>query len=198
MTQNPARAVAVRKAVQQDAAADDAALMADARRRAALRLVQFDEASASMSTAQDDSTEQPVFEVSSSALGGDVDTAGSRLLLLANRVELRDPKGRVRARLPLEGIHHVEVRRRLSSAVLVLTDPEGVSLTLKGVRPASAARFRDAVATAKLPTTETSASSPTATALRRLDELAAMGLLTEKELQAKRSQLARHGVQRKG
>lgn len=79
-----------------------------------------------------------------------------------------------------------------------MTSTGGDSLVLKGVRPAAAARFRDAVAGLKRPTPSASSSTPTSEALRRLDELAAMGLLTEREVAEKRSLLARRSVQRRG
>ncbi|HXH57119.1 hypothetical protein [Iamia sp.] len=77
-----------------------------------------------------------------------------------------------------------------------MTGTGGESLVLKGVKPASAARFRDTVAGLKLPYPSASAK-PTSEALRRLDELASMGLLTEREVAKKRSLLAQRSVQRR-
>ncbi len=63
---------------------------------------------------------------------------------------------------------------------------------------ASAARFRDTVAGLKLAGDTNVAATPTAEALRRLDELAAMGLLTDREVAEKRLLLAQRWVQRRG
>jgi hypothetical protein len=98
----------------------------------------------------------------------------------------------------VDDIDRVEVRRRLTSATLVVTGTGGEQLVLKGVRAAAAARFRDTVAGLRLPAAGGAAATPTAEALRRLDELAAMGLLTEREVAEKRSLLAQRGVTRRG
>jgi hypothetical protein len=183
---------------QRAASEADAALLADRRRQAALRLVRDDDTAPAAGAGPAAPPEEvPLFEATTSALGGDVDAAGQTLVVWSDRVEQRDGRGRVRARLALEAIDQVEVRRRLSSATLVVTAVDGSSLVLKGVKPASAARFRDTVAQLRLADPSSSAT-PTAEALRRLDELAAMGLLTDKELAEKRSVVAQRGVQCRG
>lgn len=79
-----------------------------------------------------------------------------------------------------------------------MTGADGEPLVLKGVNPASAARSRDTVAGLKLPTEPKSSATSTSSALRRIDQLAAMGLLTDKEVADKRSLLAQRSVQRRG
>lgn len=175
----------------------DAELVADRRREAALRLVRDDEADVFSVDDRRGPTETPLFEATTSAIGGDVDAAGNRLVVWPDRVELRDRNDRPRAVIPVGAIAQVEVRKRLTSATLTVTGAGGESLVLKGVKPASAARFRDTVAGLTLPTPSAS-STPTSKALRRLDELAAMGLLTDREVAEKRSLLAQRSVQRRG
>jgi len=174
----------------------DAALVADRRRQAALRLVRDAEADAALIVDRREPAETPLFEARTSAIGGDVDAAGNRLVVWPDRVELRDRNDRARAVIPVDAIDQVEVRKRLTSATLTVTGAGGESLVLKGVKPASAARFRDTVAGLKLPSPSESAT-PMSEALRRLDELAAMGLLTEREVAEKRSLLAQRSVQRR-
>lgn len=174
----------------------DAALVADRRRQAALRLVRADEADTASIDDRCEPAETPLFETRTSAIGGDVDAAGNRLVVWPDRVELRDRNDRARAVIPMNAIDQVEVRKRLTSATLTVTGTGGEALVLKGVKPASAARFRDTVAGLKLPS-PTASTTPTSEALRRLDELAAMGLLTEREVAEKRSLLAQRSVQRR-
>ncbi len=198
MEMNQPHETAVPSAVR-DASQADAALAADRRRQAALRLVR-DSASAADPVSRDgrsEPAETPLFEATTSAVGGDVDAAGNRLVVWPERVELRDRHDRPRAVIQVDAIDQVEVRKRLTSATLTVTGTGGESLELKGVKPASAARFRDTVAGLRLPAPSAS-STPTSEALRRLDELAAMGLLTEREVAEKRSLLAQRSVQRRG
>ncbi len=181
-----------------DASQADAALLADRRRQAALRLFRDDDTDVASGNDRE-TADVPLFEATTSALGGDVDAAGNRLVVWADRVELRDRYDRLSASIAVEVIDQVEVRRRLTSATLTVTGTDGESLVLKGVKPAAAARFRDTVAGLKLPTASTpTAATPTAEALRRLDELAAMGLLTEREVAEKRALIAQRSVQRRG
>ncbi|MFP4512131.1 MAG: hypothetical protein ACLFRV_04185 [Acidimicrobiales bacterium] len=148
-------------------------------------------------TEMGDPVETPLFEATTSAIGGDVDTAGDRLLVWPDRVELRDRNDRVRALIPVDAIEQVEVRKRLTSATLSVTGTGGESLVLKGLRQASAVGFRNTVAELKLASASASAT-PTSEALRRLKELATMGLLTEREVAERRSLLARGSVERRG
>lgn len=144
-----------------------------------------------------DRAEMPLFEATTSAIGGDVDTAGDRLLVWPDRVELRDRNDRVRALIAVDAIEQVEVRKRVTSATLSVTGTRGESLVVKGLRRASAAGFRNTVAELKLASASASAT-PTSETLRRLKELAAMGLLTEREVAEQRSLVARGSMERRG
>ena len=177
----------------------DAVLLADRRRQAAMRLLR-DDAPEAAPIDNRSKPETPLFEATTSAIGGDVDMAGNRLVVWPDRVELRDRNDRARAAIPVEAIDQVEVSKRLTSATLTVTGTDGESLVLKGVKPASAALFRDMVAGLKLPSPTPSPAepaTPTSTVLRYLDELAAMGLLTEREVAEKRALLARRSVARR-
>ncbi|MDZ7734600.1 MAG: hypothetical protein U5R31_17310 [Acidimicrobiia bacterium] len=135
---------------------------------------------------------EPLLELRSSALGGDVDESGARLIVHADHLELRDSRDRVRGTVAVADIVRVEVRRRFSSTRLVVHGPDGRSLEIRGVKSRAVDRFRSTVADLKLPPEEVgTATMPTAAALRRLDELAAMGLLTPGELADRRASLAR-------
>ncbi len=105
----------------------DAALLADRRRAAALRLVSSGE-TAAIPDGDGDVGEPPLFEATTSAIGGDVDAAGDRLVVWSDRVELRDAKDRVRARVSVDAIDQVEVRKRLTSATLTVKGAEGEAL----------------------------------------------------------------------
>lgn len=178
-----------------DATADR---LADQRRQAALRLVQGAASMGTGATVAAEPQEAPLFEARTSALGGDVDAAGSRLVVWSDRVTLVDAQDRVRAELAIEAVVRVEVRKRLTSVTLVVTGRDGSILELKGVKPGAASRFRDTVSGLRLPGDARDTGSPTANALRRLDELAAMGLLTDKEVADKRALLAQRLVDRRG
>jgi hypothetical protein len=138
--------------------------------------------------------EPPLFEATTSAIGGDVDAAGDRLAVWADRVELRDGRDRLRGRVAVDAIDRVEVRKRLTSSTVIVTGTGGERLVLKGIKAAAAVLFRDAVAGLERPSPGTTAATPTAEALRRVDELAAMGLLTAREAAEKRALLARREV----
>jgi len=139
--------------------------------------------------------DEVLFEAQTSAFGGDVDDSGRRVVVLADRIEVRDARGRVRTEVAICEIAQVEARRRLSSAVLRIVGRDGTVLEIKGVKPAAAAQLRDTVAGLRLPLdTSPKAATPTAIALRRIDELAAMGLLTDAEVAAKRTLIAQGNV----
>jgi hypothetical protein len=178
-----------------EAAKADARLLADRRRAAAARALGSPGAASRPGPPVDElpaRNDDPVlYEVKASALGGDIDDAGKRLVVLADRVELRDAKDRVRESMPIGDIARVELRRRLSSATLVITSLADARLEVTGLRAGPAAEARQVIAGLRLPDDEPAdiASVPTAAALRRLHELAAMGLLSDTELAAKKAML---------
>lgn len=197
MTEMTARRTAHQTA-QQTSSRSDAALLDDRRRQAALRIVGDDRTAPEPATEQRSPDEVPLYEARTSAIGGDVDDAGNRLVVWPDRVELRDGQGRIRAVMALEAIDRVEVRRRLTSATVTVTGTDRRSLELKGVKTASAGRLRDTIAGLKLTPDTGAASTPTAEAIRRIRDLAAMGLLTEQEVAEKRALLAQRSSQRHG
>ncbi len=191
------------RSAQDAASVADAAILEEQRRLAAERLLSdassSDETSSKGNSSKgvitEDATAEdrgiPLFEAVTSPLGGDVDAAGDRLIVWQDRVEHFDGKGRLRESVPLDDIDEVVVKKRLTSAVLSVNGAGGVQLRIKGVKSSSATRFRDAVATIKLVGAAESGGSSTATALKQLDRLAAIGLLTDKEIAEKRAMLVK-------
>ncbi|GIU84965.1 MAG: hypothetical protein KatS3mg008_1740 [Acidimicrobiales bacterium] len=141
--------------------------------------------------------EAPLFEVKTSAIGGDVDRAGSRMLVYHDRLELVDHKGRKQGFVTLRDLDRMRVRRRLTSVSVEVGGAHGTLLKLKGVRPAAADELRRVIASLKLELMPLeNPSTPTASVLRNLNALAAMGLLTQDELAEKRAILSRQSVGR--
>lgn len=175
------------------ASAADAALVENKRREAAARLV--DGAGSlpdEVRRSHDADHVVPLFEAKTSPLGGDVDASGDRLLVWPDRVEHYDSKGRLLAGFELSGIEEVLVRKRLTSSTLTVRSTSGEEMKVKGVKSSNAARFRDAVATVKLVGASNGAGRvSTATALKQLEQLASMGLLTEREVADKRAMLVK-------
>lgn len=188
------------RSAQAAASVADAAILEEQRRLAAERLLSGGASPDRVSSGDASSTSKagddrgiPLFEAVTSPLGGDVDAAGDRLIVWQDRVEHFDGKGRLRESIPLDDIDEVVVKKRLTSAVLSVNGAGGVRLRVKGVKSSSAARFRDAVATVKLVGAAESGGTSTATALKQLDQLAAIGLLTDKEIAEKRAMLVNRG-----
>lgn len=141
--------------------------------------------------------EEPLFEVKTSAIGGDVDRAGSRLLVYADRVALIDERRRSGGTVSIRELDRMRVRRRLTSVTVELGSVDGKVLELKGVRPSAADELRRLLASLKLELMPLeNPSTPTASVLRNLNALAAMGLLTQDELAEKRAILSRQSVGR--
>jgi hypothetical protein len=131
-----------------------------------------------------------LFEATASSVG-DVDEAGKSLVVLTDAVELRERDGQVVVRVPIGDVRTVDIRRRLASTTVVVVADDHDPLELRGLRPALARDLRDAIAALLVPEHRDGAATPTVEALRRLDDLARKGLLSDKELIQRRSQLAR-------
>lgn len=201
---------------RQAASEADAAILAERRRVAALRLARSvaacpeDDSTTPHATPPQPSTttaatpapaqerpdidDSPLYEVTVSAFGGDVDGAGERLVAWPDRVELVDGKGRLRSSVAIDSIVDVRTRKRVTSSTVTIVRSDRQRLVVKGVRPAAAERFRDVVAIVKLGLSSRSNDDDSAELLRRLDDLAARGLLSERELAEKRLLLARRNL----
>ena len=175
---------------QRAASAADAELVAERRRAAAARLLAAGAVSPGPVEGDDGgAVDDVLLEVRSHALGGDIDDAGAgkRLVVLPDRLELRDGRGRVHGAVAVGEVASVAQRRRLSSSVLVVASTDGTVLKLKGVKGAMADALRDLVAELHLGSpvqallAEIDGGAPTADVLRQVDALATKGLLTQAE-----------------
>jgi len=161
--------------------------LARQRREAALRLSQ----AGTVDTPGVDASakaEAPYFEAKVSPVGGDIDSAGGRILVWPDRVEVIDATGRLDGRMPIDSIVKVAVSKRLTSVTLKVTGTTRRRLTIKGVKASDAAAFRGALADLRT-MTDSSQGVPTADALRHLKELVDIGILTDDEFAARRRQL---------
>jgi hypothetical protein len=81
---------------------------------------------------------EPLIELRTSPLGAEVDHIGDRLLVFADRVELRDRLDRIRQHLDGPAITDVVVQRKFTGAVLVVEGVDGSSIMTRGLRPEQA------------------------------------------------------------
>jgi hypothetical protein len=175
------------------AARADAAVLDEQRRKAAARLA----ASLKMAEVSPDADEpdeapadeDAVFELKASAIG-DIDEAGGRMVVTLDRVVLRDADGWERGAVPIAEIERVEVKRRFSATSIRIKGCES-TIKLKGVRQTRTVGLRAAIAELRFADDPNAPAATTAEALRRLDEQAQLGLLTEAELAVRRSAVTR-------
>ncbi|HMS90411.1 MAG TPA: hypothetical protein PKE56_18320, partial [Acidimicrobiales bacterium] len=122
--------------------------------------------------ASDKPGEAPYFEAKVSPIGGDIDSAGGRIMVWPDRLEVIDATGRLDGRMPIDTIAKVKVTKRLTSVTVKITGSTHRRLTIKGVKPADATGLRHALADLRtpnpdgsrgVPTADASASSPTRT-----------------------------------
>jgi hypothetical protein len=123
--------------------------------------------------------------VEASTLDLDVDRVGEELHVFAGRVELLDRTGRATRTVDRDQLTAVKVRKRLRSATLTIRST-GETIVMKGLDPNDAEAVRDDLLGLDRPPTRASE------ALQHLADLAAAGLLDDKDLAAKRSQLMRN------
>ncbi len=89
--------------------------------------------------------ERPLLELRPTVLATDVDRIGDQLVVLTDRLELRDRHGGLRRHLVLSDIVDVQVQRRLTSAVLVVHTRTATDMVIKGLRPEAAEEARAAI-----------------------------------------------------
>jgi len=80
----------------------------------------------------------PLIELRPSPLGADIDHLGDRLLVFADRVELRDRADHVRQVVAGTDIADVAVQRKFTGAVLTIVGHDGGSIVVKGIKPEQA------------------------------------------------------------
>jgi hypothetical protein len=80
-------------------------------------------------------TDVPFMEVKGSALGTDIDRIGEKILIFADRVELRDRNNGIRQTIHYHELAHVEVQKKIMGPSLVITSQAGATMTAKALRP---------------------------------------------------------------
>jgi hypothetical protein len=80
-------------------------------------------------------TDVPFMEVKGSALGTDIDRIGEKILIFADRVELRDRNHSVRQTIHYHELAQIEVQKKIMGPSLVITSRDGATMTAKALRP---------------------------------------------------------------
>lgn len=80
-------------------------------------------------------TDIPFMEVRGSALGTDIDRIGEKILIFADRVEVRDRNHTVRQTIPYDELASVEVQKKIMGPSLVITSVGGATMQAKALRP---------------------------------------------------------------
>jgi hypothetical protein len=80
-------------------------------------------------------TDVPFMEVKGSALATDIDRIGEKILIFADRVELRDRNNAVRQTIRYDQLAAVEVQKKLMGPALVIVSAAGVTMTAKALGP---------------------------------------------------------------
>jgi hypothetical protein len=114
------------------------------------------------------------------------------LVVTLDRVVLRDVDGVERGAVPIADIVQVEVKRRFSTTSIRIKGSDS-SIKLKGVRLAATVGLRTAITELRFADDPKAPPATRAEVLRRLDEQAAIGLLTDDELTERRAAVARGG-----
>ena len=158
----------------------------------------------------------PLLEVKPSPLNTDVSHVGDRLVIFNDRVEMHDRNDRVRQVIRGEDITDVVVHRKFTGASVTVESISGEVMVAKGLRPDQAEEVRSVIQRRTRqgrPDGEAAArpSTPAAPApegerltstvrpatldkddlLAKLDDLHAAGILTDRELAAKRALVQR-------
>ena len=89
--------------------------------------------------------ERPVMELRPTVLATDIDRIGDQLVVMKDRLELRDRHGGLRRTLALADIEDVQVQRRLTSAVLVVSARTSTDMVIKSLRPDAAESARETI-----------------------------------------------------
>jgi hypothetical protein len=142
-------------------------------------------------------SEEPVMELRPTVVATDIDRVGDQLVVLRNRLELRDRYGTVRRTLDFVDIETVRVHRKSTSAVLEITTRVATDLVIKGLRPESADAAQRAIEELCPSGTPTEPEADERTLVRALLDLHRAGVLDEAELAAKKALVAQavHRVQ---
>lgn len=88
---------------------------------------------------------EPVMQIHPTVLATDVDRIGDQLIVLKDRLELRDRHNGLRRTVNIADIVGIEIQHRLTSAVLVITTRTATDMVIKGLRPDTAESARHAI-----------------------------------------------------
>lgn len=80
-------------------------------------------------------TEVPFMEVRGSALGTDIERIGEKILIFADRVELRDRGNTIRQTIPYDQLARVVIQKRIMGPTLLIESTTGETVTAKALRP---------------------------------------------------------------
>ncbi len=171
--------------------------------------------------AEDAEASAPLIEVKPSPLNTDVDRIGDRLVVFKDRVELHDRNGGVRQSIRGDQITDVVAQRKFTGSMVSVESIDGTVIVAKGLRPEQAEEVRDLILrrtrrgdnppqtrapqgrTSRPPIVGPQADPPAPRArddrpridvtglLAKLDDLHAAGVLTDAELEEKRSLVRR-------
>jgi hypothetical protein len=131
--------------------------------------------------------ERPVMELRPTVLATDIDRIGDQLVVMKDRLELRDRHGGLRRTLALADIDDVQVQRRLTSAVLVVSTRTTTDMAIKGLRPEAAEAAREAILNLRPVETSFLAQLDERALMRAIVELHRAGVLDETAMVARMS-----------
>ncbi len=135
--------------------------------------------------------EQPVMELRPTVLATDIDRLGDQLVVMRDRLELRDRHNGLRRTLALADITDVQVQRRLTSAVLLVSTRNGTDMAIKGLRPEAAEAARDAILKLRPVAMPVLAQLDERSLMRAIVELHRAGVLDDDELAEKTALVSR-------
>jgi hypothetical protein len=140
--------------------------------------------------AQKPRAEKPLLELRPTALATEIDRIGDQLVVMTDRIELRDRHGGLRRQLALADIEDVAVERRLTSAVLHLKSRTANDMVVKGLRPDLAEEAQAAVL-ALLPEVPLISSIEEKALMHSILALHRAGVLNDAEVATKTTLVAR-------
>ena len=133
----------------------------------------------------------PVMELRPTVLATDIDRVGDQLVVMRDRLELRDRHGGLRRTVGLADIDDVQIHRRLSSAVLLVTTRTSTDMIIKGLRPEAAESARETIMTLRPLEDPFANQIDDRSLMRNLVELHRAGILDDTELAAKTAMVDR-------
>ena len=141
--------------------------------------------------AQHPKGDRPVMELRPTVLATDIDRVGDQLVVMRDRLELRDRHGGLRRTVALADINDVQIQRRLTSAVLLVTTRTSTDMIIKGLRPEAAESARETIMTLRPLEDPFPNQFDDRSLMRSIVELHRAGILDDAELAAKTAMVDR-------